>query len=280
MKGLLKKILEEDLMSITKTIPNFVGQSGDMDSEDIENQVTSHLVAKQEEDDMVETVTFGLETDDGDIVKVYVNKEHADEFEQKLSEMLGQEDNIEDLLEILSKDYDIVDVAWPGEDDENTEDDEFAPEEDEEVETSGAADEEKLIDDTLPNGKESMNDKTNEKKTYGSRLRDRLMKGMNEGQEAQLHEVEAVAPQGSGNNIDDAEMEIDPNANDILQRYKAPYVQLGFKALMKFGISANMIKVIVSRNPTFVRELNERVKDMGAANRNRLMMAMSIEDDK
>ena len=63
--------------------------------------------------DEIDTVTFGLETDDGKIVKVYVNAEQANEFETALSDMLGQKDDIEEILNELSKNYEIVDVEWP-----------------------------------------------------------------------------------------------------------------------------------------------------------------------
>ena len=68
--------------------------------------------------DEIDTVTFGLETDDGKIVKVYVNAEQANEFETALSDMLGQKDDIEEILNELSKNYEIVDVEWPDADPE------------------------------------------------------------------------------------------------------------------------------------------------------------------
>lgn len=74
--------------------------------------------AKVEKD----TVTFGLENEDGGIVRVYVRKDQADEFEQALSQMLAGSDNNKDnentsmeIAEVLFKlkdRYDIVDVDW------------------------------------------------------------------------------------------------------------------------------------------------------------------------
>ena len=72
--------------------------------------------------DEIDTVTFGLETDDGKIVKVYVNAEQATEFEKALSDMLGQKDDIEEILNELSKNFEIVDVEWPDADPEASED--------------------------------------------------------------------------------------------------------------------------------------------------------------
>lgn len=65
--------------------------------------------------DEVDTITFGLETDDGKIVKVYINAEQADEFEKALAAKLGETDNIGDALNELAKKFDIVDVDWPDE---------------------------------------------------------------------------------------------------------------------------------------------------------------------
>ena len=66
--------------------------------------------------DEVDTITFGLETDDGKIVKVYVKVDEADDFEKALADKLGEIDDIEEVLNELSKEYEIVDVEWPSED--------------------------------------------------------------------------------------------------------------------------------------------------------------------
>jgi hypothetical protein len=71
--------------------------------------------------DEVDTVTFGLETDDGKIVKVYVNAEQAEAFEKALATKLGEIDDIEAVLNELSKEFEIVDVEWPEDDSDNEE---------------------------------------------------------------------------------------------------------------------------------------------------------------
>lgn len=80
--------------------------------------VVSHINKQYDELDEPETVTFGLETDDDQIVKVYVNVDDADNFEQAMAKELGGEDSIEDILERLSDEFDIVDVEWPAEDED------------------------------------------------------------------------------------------------------------------------------------------------------------------
>lgn len=65
--------------------------------------------------DEIDTITFGLETDDGKIVKVYVNVEQADDFEKALATKLGEIDDIEEVLNELAKEYEIIDVEWPEE---------------------------------------------------------------------------------------------------------------------------------------------------------------------
>lgn len=69
-----------------------------------------------------DTVTFGLENEDGGIVRVYVRKDQGEEFEQALSQMLAGSDSDKDnentsleIAEVLFKlkdRYDIVDVDW------------------------------------------------------------------------------------------------------------------------------------------------------------------------
>ncbi len=69
-----------------------------------------------------DTTTFGLENEDGGIVRVYVRKDQAEEFEHALSQMLAGSDNNHDnentsleIAEVLFKlkdRYDIVDVDW------------------------------------------------------------------------------------------------------------------------------------------------------------------------
>jgi hypothetical protein len=75
--------------------------------------VQQHLDNAVSVDDGVDTITFGLETDDGEIVKVYVNASQADEFEKKMGELLGQEDDIEKAIDAMATEFDIVHVEWP-----------------------------------------------------------------------------------------------------------------------------------------------------------------------
>jgi hypothetical protein len=78
------------------------------------DKVLNHI-SKMEKNDEFETVCFGLETDDGDIVKVFVQVEQADAFEKALSEKISTDDSIEDVLNDLQADFNIVDVVWPEE---------------------------------------------------------------------------------------------------------------------------------------------------------------------
>lgn len=88
----------------------FLGEETDADQE-LMNRLDRSVKL-----DEVDTITFGLETDDGKIVKVYVKVDQADDFEKALSDKLGEIDDIEEVLNELSKEYEIVDVEWPSED--------------------------------------------------------------------------------------------------------------------------------------------------------------------
>lgn len=86
--------------------------------------VLSKLEAKEKKAKIEkDTTTFGLENNENDsIVRVYVRKDQADEFEQALAQLLAGSDNNKDnentsmeIAEVLFKlkdRYDIVDVDW------------------------------------------------------------------------------------------------------------------------------------------------------------------------
>ena len=99
--------------------------------------VVDHLQKVDAEEEAVDTVAFGLETTNGQIVKVYVNAEQAEEFEQKMSQMLGKVDDIDEAIDTLADEFDIVSVVKPGEDDV------------EDVDANPADDEEKGLENQL-----------------------------------------------------------------------------------------------------------------------------------
>lgn len=88
---------------------NTINSDGEVSGSDVAN----YLERAGELNDEVDTIPFGLETDDGDIVKVYINAEQADAFEEAMKKMLGIEDDIEEAINKLAQDFDIVDVVWP-----------------------------------------------------------------------------------------------------------------------------------------------------------------------
>lgn len=109
-------------------------------------------IERAEKTEEVDTVTFGLETDDGRIIKVYVKAEQAEDFEEALSKELGVEDVIEDVLNKLSKDFDIIDVEWP----DSQNDDNEESEEDDDLSVD---DVDMDADEEEKDGSESMNKK-------------------------------------------------------------------------------------------------------------------------
>lgn len=77
------------------------------------SDVTGYLDAAKEINDGVECVGFAVELDDGKLVKMYVNKEDAQKFEDELASALGAEEEFEDAILRFADVYDIVDVIWP-----------------------------------------------------------------------------------------------------------------------------------------------------------------------
>lgn len=116
--------------------------AGDMK---VDDAVHSQL-DKAATDDEIDAQCFGLEMEDGKVVKVYVKQEDAEAFEEAMSARLGEDDDIKTALEELGKEFEIVEIVWPDEDEEeNSEEDEDGEEEDEEAEEDG-------------DGSDSMND--------------------------------------------------------------------------------------------------------------------------
>lgn len=151
------------------------------------SSVANYLERAAELNDEVDTVPFGLETDDGEIVKVYVNAEQADGFELAMKNLLGIEDDIEEAINRLSTEFDIIDVVWPesddGEDDDTTDLDnidldtaldsgseDISDSEDEEFEVIASVDDEDE-DSSNDNGKSKQTDKKSVKKSDGSLLK-------------------------------------------------------------------------------------------------------------
>lgn len=111
LKEAVRPFYENNMQSMGSTIdPDFDSSS-----------VTAKLKALEQRDkeDYQNTTTFGLEDDDGQVVRVRVKSEQAQEFEKALqSFMMDSEENEElpEIAEILFKlkdQFDIVDVEWP-----------------------------------------------------------------------------------------------------------------------------------------------------------------------
>lgn len=102
-----------------KSLRNQMKSSGD---DATTQDVTNYLDKAHELNDEVDTVTFGMEMDDGSVVKIYVNATEADAFEKALSDMLGEEDDIETVIDELANQFDVVDVEWPGGADQQSDD--------------------------------------------------------------------------------------------------------------------------------------------------------------
>lgn len=88
---------------------NMINNTGAVTGSD----VNDYLERAHDLNDEVDTVGFAIETDNGDLIKVYVNAQQADEFEAECSKLLGLDDDSEAAINTLAQKFDIVDVVWP-----------------------------------------------------------------------------------------------------------------------------------------------------------------------
>lgn len=94
------------------------------DSFDASDVLSRIDAASKKEEQNEGTTAFGLEDEDGNMVKVFVRDDQAKDFEQHLAGLLANEDNedneettameIAEVLFKLKDQFDIVDVEWPG----------------------------------------------------------------------------------------------------------------------------------------------------------------------
>lgn len=139
----------------------------------VDDQVHQQLDDAAEDDDM-DAQCFGLEMEDGKVVKVYVKQEDAENFEKAMSEKLGESDDIKSALEELEKDFEILKVVWPDEDQDGEGDDE----EDDEDGSDSMNDEVDYDDDeeANPNAKDEFkNEQIEQPLSYGQSFAKRVL---------------------------------------------------------------------------------------------------------
>lgn len=108
------------IMNMKESLGVDLGRN-EFDASDVISKIDAAGKKAEQNDD---TTPFGLEDEDGNIVKVYVKNDQAEEFEKELAAMLAGEDNDDDdknsaleIAEVLFKlkdKFDIIDVEWPG----------------------------------------------------------------------------------------------------------------------------------------------------------------------
>jgi hypothetical protein len=178
MKFIQNLLTEFDL---SKLKPDANGEKKEINVADITSGTHDSLDHEAKMDE-IDTITFGLETEDNQIVKVYIKAEEADDFEKALSQMLGKEDSIENALNELAKTFDIIDVEWPGDDSE----------EGDESDEEGS----ELLDKKVYDNEAEKKDKNSLAKTesYGSKVADRLLGEAKAGETQKTEKSVEVAP--------------------------------------------------------------------------------------
>lgn len=251
------------------------------------NDVHSILAGAHAEEEEVETEAFGLETDEGDIVKVYVNVKDSDGFEKALADMLGTEDDIETALEKLSKQFDIVDVEWPDTDEEEEEEEEEEECEDcegcEKCETEDDADSELEISPEDLEKKAEKEEKEEEEEeeeeikqeenimsSFGQKFTQRLLTSFNQNAQVDAALSEAVDKKEMLFDLSDEQKELERKFQIPMQRKIVQTILLmGFPvAQLKTKISSMRDSVeaahdLLMDNPQALRYFKELHKLLG-----------------
>ena len=127
-RNVLKRVMNMETVNTKKSFLESLGVDhgkNDFDASDVLSKIDS---AQQRENLNDDTVAFGLEDDEGNLVKVFVKTDQAEEFENTLASMLagtladngdpdGENVEAKEIAEIiyeLKDKFDIVDVEWPG----------------------------------------------------------------------------------------------------------------------------------------------------------------------
>ena len=158
-KGPLTSLgLKEAFTTISEDLNQDINTQVDPDFDSSEVTAKLKSLEQRDKEDYRDTTTFGLEDDDGKVVRVRVKSDQAQEFEKALQAFMSDAEEDEELPEIaellfkLKDQFDIVDVEWP------------EIEEDEEVDQSldggepAASDEAGLGDAELDGGEGGVDD--------------------------------------------------------------------------------------------------------------------------
>lgn len=220
------------------------------DDKTTDDDVRSHLTSTEKGDE-IDTVGFALETDNETIVKVFVNKDQAEDFEKALAELLGKEDNIDDALSQLSKDFDIIDVEWPDgeiEADENADEDAKKRPNDETVLSKEPKDDSQAMtyvpdEDKMSSGRGALN------------KRFRYLESVNE----------ELSP--------DAEQDVDRFLNDR-------YVSIAIQLLIGLGVKSEHLELILTKDPQQKLLLKQQMIKLGISNINRVAKIIGVTLEK
>ena len=235
------------------------------------NDVHSILAGAHAEEEEVETEAFGLETDEGDIVKVYVNIKDSDGFEKALGDMLGSEDDIETALEKLSKDFDIVDVEWPDSEEEEEEEEDECEEcddceecedEDEDEDDKDDAeleleispeDLEKAAEDEEDEEEEEEKIKQEENKmsSFGQKFTQRLLATLNESTSSEKSLTEAAQKKEMLFDLSDEQKELE-------RKFQIPMQRKIIQTILLMGFPVAQLKTKISS----LRDSIEATHDM------------------
>ena len=215
------------------------------------NDVHEILSAAHEAEEEVETEAFGLETDEGDIVKVYVNIKDSDGFEKALADMLGTEDDIETALEKLSKSFDIVDVEWPDMEEEEEECEECEGEGCEKCEPESEDDSEAELE-LSPEDLEKAAEKEEEEEEEEEKMKQEEIKTSSFGQKFAQRLMASFGDTITSKSLTEAVekkellFDLSDEQKDLERKFQVPMQRKIVQTIMLMGFPVSQLKLKIS----------------------------------
>lgn len=238
--------------------------------------------AEDSENNYYNTVTYGIETETGDIVKIYIDAEDEnslDDFEKDLAAILGEEDNIEEILNILDDKYNIVDVDWPESESEESEEADVEDEEEEDLDPIPSDEEiiKKIKDDLKGESSDEESDEEVDNEVEEESDEEESDEESEDEEDAKTEE--SLDPALTEEEEDDISKLFDPEMKEVLKKYGRGnrYTEFGLVLLREIGVPAEMINYMLRRQPAIRIDIMNSMRELGLSKRQRIANVLEFD---